>query len=122
MILYNQVSNIPLSKGFYLGYLKLQASLELNRVLVPKKAPNILPNVKIRDCPNVSRCVLSQRKHQIFCLMSKSEIALMCQGMSDDYSIRKMQCHLENSRLERIWIIMKSWLYCSVSSTNAVCW
>lgn len=55
MILYHQVSNIRLAKGLYLGYLKLQASLELNRVLVPKKAPNILPNIKVRDCPNVSR-------------------------------------------------------------------
>ncbi|XP_061182068.1 ankyrin repeat and fibronectin type-III domain-containing protein 1-like isoform X3 [Saccostrea echinata] len=55
MILYHQVSNIRLAKGLYLGYLKLQASLELNRVLVPKKAPNILPNIKVRDCSNVSR-------------------------------------------------------------------
>ncbi|XP_078317877.1 ankyrin repeat and fibronectin type-III domain-containing protein 1-like isoform X2 [Crassostrea virginica] len=55
MILYHQVSSIRLAKGLYLGYLKLQASLELNRVLVPKKAPNILPNIKVRDCPNVSR-------------------------------------------------------------------
>lgn len=57
MILYHQVSNIRLAKGLYLGYLKLQASLELNRVLVPKKAPNILPNIKVRDCPNVSRYI-----------------------------------------------------------------
>lgn len=58
MILYHQVSSIRLAKGLYLGYLKLQASLELNRVLVPKKAPNILPNIKVRDCPNVSRYTL----------------------------------------------------------------
>lgn len=68
MILYHQVSSIRLAKGLYLGYLKLQASLELNRVLVPKKAPNILPNIKMRDCPNVSR--------YIYCFFVLSSISL----------------------------------------------
>lgn len=55
MILYHQVSTIPLSKGLYIGYLKVQVAVDLIQVLVPKKAPNVLPYVKVRDCPNVSR-------------------------------------------------------------------
>lgn len=55
MILYNQVSTISLPKGLYIGYLKLQVAVDLIQVLVPKKAPNVLPYVKVRDCPNVSR-------------------------------------------------------------------
>ncbi|XP_052070242.1 ankyrin repeat and fibronectin type-III domain-containing protein 1-like isoform X3 [Mytilus californianus] len=55
MILYHQVSTIPLAKGLYICYLKLQVAVDLIQVLVPRKAPNVLPYVKVRDCPNVSR-------------------------------------------------------------------
>ncbi|BFZ17311.1 hypothetical protein BsWGS_20349 [Bradybaena similaris] len=55
MILYNQVSGICLPRGLYLGYVKLQASVEVLRVMVPNRTPNCVPHVKIRDCPNVSR-------------------------------------------------------------------
>ncbi|CAI9739730.1 ankyrin repeat and fibronectin type-III domain-containing protein 1 isoform X1 [Octopus vulgaris] len=55
MILYNDVSTVPTQRGLYLGYLKLVSSMELIKVFTPNNAPNILPHVKIRDCPNVSR-------------------------------------------------------------------
>jgi hypothetical protein len=50
-----QVSNKPLPRGLYLGYLKMKSSVDLIRVLVPKDAPNLLPHAKIRDNPWVSR-------------------------------------------------------------------
>ncbi|CAL1541751.1 unnamed protein product [Lymnaea stagnalis] len=55
MILYNQVSGASLPRGLYLGYVKLQASVEVLRVMVPNKTPNCVPHVKIRDLPNVSK-------------------------------------------------------------------
>ncbi|CAG5128164.1 unnamed protein product, partial [Candidula unifasciata] len=55
MVLYHQVSRICLPRGLYLGYVKLQASIEVLKVLVMNKAPNCVPHVKIRDCPNVTR-------------------------------------------------------------------
>lgn len=54
-ILYHQVSNIPMGKGLYLGYLKLASSVDLLKIIVPTKSPNMLPHVKVRDNPHVSR-------------------------------------------------------------------
>lgn len=51
---YHQVSNIKLSGGLYLGYLKMQSSVDLIQVVVPGKAPNVLPHCKIRDNSHVS--------------------------------------------------------------------
>ncbi|KAL6259590.1 hypothetical protein P5V15_009507 [Pogonomyrmex californicus] len=51
---YHQVSSIKLSKGLYLGYLKMQSSVDLIQVVVPTKSPNVLPHCKIRDNPHVS--------------------------------------------------------------------
>ncbi|XP_025094555.1 ankyrin repeat and fibronectin type-III domain-containing protein 1-like isoform X5 [Pomacea canaliculata] len=55
MLMYKDVSTVPLPKGLYLGFLKIQVSVESVRLLVPHKMPNCLPHAKIRDCPNVSR-------------------------------------------------------------------
>ncbi|XP_021361615.1 ankyrin repeat and fibronectin type-III domain-containing protein 1-like isoform X2 [Mizuhopecten yessoensis] len=55
MVVYHQTSTVPLAKGLYLGYLKVQVSVELIQLLVPSKAPNNLPNVKLRNCPNISK-------------------------------------------------------------------
>ena len=55
MLLYHDVSELPLAKGLYLGFLKIQVSVESVRILVPLKTPNCLPYVKIRNCPNVSK-------------------------------------------------------------------
>ncbi|XP_077980335.1 ankyrin repeat and fibronectin type-III domain-containing protein 1-like isoform X2 [Glandiceps talaboti] len=54
-ILYHQVSTIPLSRGLYVGYLKLRSSVDLIRVMVQEKTPNVLPHMKIRENPNVSK-------------------------------------------------------------------
>ncbi|XP_024940813.1 uncharacterized protein LOC107267862 isoform X3 [Cephus cinctus] len=51
---YHQVSSIKLSRGLYLGYLKMQSSVDLIQVVVPTKSPNVLPHCKIRDNPHVS--------------------------------------------------------------------
>ncbi|XP_076679747.1 ankyrin repeat and fibronectin type III domain containing protein wide awake isoform X3 [Andrena cerasifolii] len=51
---YHQVSSIKLSKGLYLGYLKMQSSVDLIQVVVPAKSPNVLPHCKVRDNPHVS--------------------------------------------------------------------
>nr|XP_042907399.1 uncharacterized protein LOC107442546 [Parasteatoda tepidariorum] len=54
MMTYNHVSKIPLSRGLYVAYVKISSSVDLIRILVPKKAPNILPYYKVRDNPHVS--------------------------------------------------------------------
>ncbi|XP_064477839.1 ankyrin repeat and fibronectin type-III domain-containing protein 1-like isoform X2 [Ornithodoros turicata] len=54
MMTYHQVSNIPLPRGLYLGYLKLKSSMDLISVLVPYKNPNMLPYCKIRNNQHVS--------------------------------------------------------------------
>ena len=53
--LYNQVSQEPLQKGLYLGYMKLQSSVEELQVVTNVKNPNMFPHIKIRDNPHVSR-------------------------------------------------------------------
>lgn len=52
--MYHQVSSIRLSRGLYLGYLKMHSSVDLIQVVVPAKTPNVLPHCKIRDNPHVS--------------------------------------------------------------------
>lgn len=54
MINYNQTSGTCLSRGLYFGYIKLKSSVDLIRVLVPQKAPNVLPHCRIRENPHVS--------------------------------------------------------------------
>lgn len=51
---YHQVSNIRLPRGLYVGYLKMQSSVDVIQVVVPVKAPNVLPHCKIRDNPHIS--------------------------------------------------------------------
>ena len=53
-------------RGLYIGYLKLRTSVDAIHVVVQENCPNVLPHVKIRDNPNVSRlgiihCVLLLR-------------------------------------------------------------
>lgn len=42
-------------RGLYIGYLKLRTSVDAIHVVVQENCPNVLPHVKIRDNPNVSR-------------------------------------------------------------------
>lgn len=51
---YHQVSGVKLTRGLYLGYLKMQSSVDLIQLVVPAKTPNVLPHCKIRDNPHVS--------------------------------------------------------------------
>ncbi|KAL4708693.1 hypothetical protein ACJJTC_017372 [Scirpophaga incertulas] len=51
---YHQVSRVQLSRGLYLGYLKLQSSVEVVRVVAPTRAPNVPPHTRVRDNPHVS--------------------------------------------------------------------
>lgn len=48
-----QAADVKLSKGLYVGYLKMHCSMEQMHVVVPTKTPNVLPHCKIRDNPHV---------------------------------------------------------------------
>ena len=52
---YHRNSHLPQQRGLYLGYLKLQSSMQQLRVIVPKAKPNMVPIVKIRDNTHVSK-------------------------------------------------------------------
>ncbi|XP_014667903.1 PREDICTED: ankyrin repeat and fibronectin type-III domain-containing protein 1-like [Priapulus caudatus] len=52
---YHRACHQVLDRGLYLGYLKLRSSVDLLRVLVRENTPNVLPHVKIRTNPHVSR-------------------------------------------------------------------
>ncbi|XP_031618328.1 uncharacterized protein LOC116337694 isoform X3 [Contarinia nasturtii] len=51
---YHQASTVRLSKGLYLGYLKMQSSVDQIQIVVPAKTPNILPHHKIRENSHIS--------------------------------------------------------------------
>ncbi|KAG5674408.1 hypothetical protein PVAND_004382 [Polypedilum vanderplanki] len=51
---YYQASKVKLSRGLYLGYLKMFSSMDTIQVICQAKTPNVLPNCKIRDNPHVS--------------------------------------------------------------------
>lgn len=51
---YYQMSTQKLSRGLYLGYLKMHSSFDTIQVIVPTKTPNNLPHVKVRDNPHIS--------------------------------------------------------------------
>lgn len=51
---HNQLSTIKLTKGLYLGYLKMQSSVDQIQIVVSSKTPNVLPHCKIRDNPHIS--------------------------------------------------------------------
>lgn len=51
---YHQASTVRLSKGLYLGYLKMQSSVDQIQIVVPAKTPNILPHYKIRENNHIS--------------------------------------------------------------------
>lgn len=51
---YHQASSHKLPKGLYLGYLKMQSSVDLIQVVVPSKTPNVLPHCKIRENSHIS--------------------------------------------------------------------
>lgn len=51
---YHQNSTLRLPRGLYLGYLKMQSSVDQIQIVVPAKTPNILPHCKIRDNNHIS--------------------------------------------------------------------
>ncbi|XP_041977983.1 uncharacterized protein LOC121732232 isoform X2 [Aricia agestis] len=53
-IAYHQVCGVVLPRGLYAGYLKLQSSVEVVRIVAPARAPNVPPHVRVRDNPHVS--------------------------------------------------------------------
>lgn len=53
-ISYHQSSSIKLAKGLYIGYLKMQSSVDQIQIVVPTKTPNVLPHCKIRENPHIS--------------------------------------------------------------------
>ena len=67
MIDYNAGSSVRLSRGLYLGYLKLGSSLDQILVMAVQNRPNTLPNVKIRDNSHVSRQVSINAQENQMC-------------------------------------------------------
>lgn len=55
MIQYYRACNNQLSRGLYIGYVKLKSTVDLMSLMVDKNHPNILPYAKIRDNPHISR-------------------------------------------------------------------
>ncbi|XP_068632183.1 ankyrin repeat and fibronectin type-III domain-containing protein 1 isoform X2 [Battus philenor] len=53
-IAYHQVSRVQLPRGLYLGYLKLQSSVEVVRIVAPARTPNVPPHTRVRENPHVS--------------------------------------------------------------------
>ncbi|XP_073815068.1 ankyrin repeat and fibronectin type III domain containing protein wide awake isoform X3 [Musca autumnalis] len=51
---YHQMAHQRLSPGLYLGYLKMQCSMDQIQVVVPAKTPNVLPHCKVRDNSHIS--------------------------------------------------------------------
>lgn len=49
-----QASKVKLSRGLYLGYLKMFSSMDSIQIVCQAKSPNVLPNCKIRDNPHIS--------------------------------------------------------------------
>ncbi|CAL1274010.1 unnamed protein product [Larinioides sclopetarius] len=83
MMAYNHMSRIPLPKGLYIAYVKISSSVDLIRVLVPKKAPNVLPYYKVRENPHVSaeewewlKCLSAETKSQSTAAQFKFQKAL----------------------------------------------
>lgn len=52
---YYENSKKSLERGLYIGYLKLRTFVDAIHVVVQENCPNVLPHVKLRDNPNVSR-------------------------------------------------------------------
>uniref|UniRef100_A0AC34QC80 Fibronectin type-III domain-containing protein n=1 Tax=Panagrolaimus sp. JU765 TaxID=591449 RepID=A0AC34QC80_9BILA len=50
-----EASQIPLDRGLYLCYLKLQSSLNTIRVTVPDNLPSMLPYVSVRPNPHITQ-------------------------------------------------------------------
>ncbi|XP_065371378.1 uncharacterized protein LOC135963459 isoform X2 [Calliphora vicina] len=51
---YHQTALQRLTPGLYLGYLKMQCSMDQIQVVVPAKTPNVLPHYKVRDNSHIT--------------------------------------------------------------------
>ena len=52
---YMVLTSVLSFRGLYIGYLKLRTFVDAIHVVVQENCPNVLPHVKLRDNPNVSR-------------------------------------------------------------------
>ena len=55
MISYHKACNNPLPRGLYLGFVKLKTSVEMMSIVVPQHSPNVMPHIKIRENPHISK-------------------------------------------------------------------
>lgn len=51
---YHYNTTLALPRGLYLGYLKMQSSVDQIQVVVSSKTPNMLPNCRMRNNPHIS--------------------------------------------------------------------
>ncbi|XP_044576765.1 uncharacterized protein LOC123259979 isoform X3 [Cotesia glomerata] len=85
-ITYHQLSSIKLNRGLYLGYLKMQSSVDLIQIVVPAKTPNVLPHCKIRDNPYVSAEEWNHLKKVIHTSVSDSTVKVCVAEEAKDSS------------------------------------
>ena len=68
---FHKASKKKLSRGLYLGYLKMFSSFDTIQIVCQAKNPNVLPNCKIRDNPHVSAeewsALKSKKSQQTIC-------------------------------------------------------
>lgn len=67
MISYHKACNNCLPRGLYMGFVKLKTSVETMSIVVPLHNPNVMPHIKVRDNPHVSReewTCLQQSRHR----------------------------------------------------------
>jgi hypothetical protein len=55
MISYHKACNNPLPRGLYIGFVKLKSSVEMMSVVVPRNSPNVMPHIRVRENPHVSK-------------------------------------------------------------------
>lgn len=73
-----------LPSGLYVVYLKLYSSVDQICIATSRYSPAILPHVRVRDCPNVTRSVYCPQCRPIMRCEMLSYITLIC---SRQYSL-----------------------------------
>ena len=61
MVVHRHLSGQVLPRGLYVGLLQLRSTRDAISVLVSRHQPNVLPYVRVRDNPNITRYVRRAR-------------------------------------------------------------
>lgn len=96
-IIHHQVSSLPLTRGLYVGYLKLRSSLGNIRIQVPERHPSMLPHIKVRDNYNVSQEEWDWLHSLDKCEVSRVKIAKYQNVVARKKRIRSAECLIVNN-------------------------